>query len=96
LAFSGTGKEIDLGVTFGEFVIAKAERQEDTEAGRPGLRASPTRDVTGSGFDRARFEAVWDDVKRLLAAGADATEVPASAARMSRPARRAIALARTT
>ena len=52
--------------------------------------------VTGSGFDRARFEALWSDVTRFLAAGADAAEVPARAARMSRPARGAIALARTT
>jgi hypothetical protein len=43
--------------------------------------------VTGSGFDRARFEALWSDVTRFLTAGADATEVPASAARMSRPTR---------
>jgi triacylglycerol lipase len=49
--------------------------------------------VTGSGFDRARFEALWSDVTRFLTAGADATEVPASAARVSRPARGAIALA---
>jgi hypothetical protein len=52
--------------------------------------------VTGSGFDRARFEALWCDVTRFLAAGADATDAPASAARMSRPARGAIALARKT
>ena len=52
--------------------------------------------VTGSGFDRARFEALWSDVTRFLTAGADATEVPASAARMSRHARGAIALPRKT
>ena len=52
--------------------------------------------VTGSGFDRARFEALWSDITRFLAAGADATEVPASAAQMSRHARAAIALARMT
>jgi len=27
LAFSGTGKGVDLGVTFGEFVIAKGARR---------------------------------------------------------------------
>ena len=52
--------------------------------------------VTGSGFDRARFEALWSDVTRFLTAGADATEMPASAVRMSRHARGAIALARKT
>jgi triacylglycerol lipase len=52
--------------------------------------------VTGSGFDSARFEALWSDVTRFLAAGADATEVPASVAQMSRHARGAIALARMT
>jgi hypothetical protein len=35
--------------------------------------------VTGSGFNRARFEALWSDVTRFLTARADATEVPASA-----------------
>jgi len=52
--------------------------------------------VTGSGFDRARFEALWSDVTRFLTAGADATEVPASAARMSRHACGAISLPRKT
>ena len=35
--------------------------------------------VTGSGFDRARFEVLWGDVTRFLTVGAGATEVPASA-----------------
>ena len=52
--------------------------------------------VTGSGFDRARFEALWSDVTRFLTAGADATEVPASAAPRSRDASGAIALPRRT
>ena len=52
--------------------------------------------VTGSGFDGARFEALWGDVTGFLTAGADATKVPASVARMSRHARGAIALARET
>ena len=47
--------------------------------------------VTGSGFDRARFEALWSDVTRFLTRAADATEVSASAARFSRHASRAIA-----
>jgi hypothetical protein len=50
----------------------------------------------GSGFDRARFEALWSDVVRFLTAGADATEVPARAARMSRHAAGAIALLHKT
>jgi len=50
--------------------------------------------VTGSGFDRVGFEALWSDVTRFLTAGADAAEVPASAARMSRHAAGAIALQR--
>lgn len=37
--------------------------------------------VTGSCFDRTRFEALWNDVTRFLTVGAAATEVPASAAR---------------
>jgi len=57
--------------------------------------AQVTRDwlVTGSGFDRARFEAFWRHATRFLTAGADATEVPTKAARMSH-AQGAIALAR--
>ena len=50
--------------------------------------------VTGSGFDRARFEALWGDVTRFLTAGADGAEVPGSAARMPRHAAGAIALQR--
>jgi triacylglycerol lipase len=50
--------------------------------------------VTGSGFDRVRFEALWNDVTRFLTAEADATEVPVSAARMSRRVRGVIALPR--
>jgi hypothetical protein len=34
--------------------------------------------VTGSGFDRAGFEALWSDVTRFLTAGAGTTSVPAS------------------
>lgn len=52
--------------------------------------------VTGSGFNRARFEALWSDVTHFLTAGADVTHVPASAVAMSRHARGAIALPRTT
>jgi triacylglycerol lipase len=52
--------------------------------------------VTGSGFDGARFEALWSDVTRFVTAGADVTGVPVSAARMSRHAGGAIALARKT
>jgi hypothetical protein len=52
--------------------------------------------VTGSGFDRARFEALWSDVVRFLTAGADATEVPARAARTSRHAAGTIALLHKT
>ncbi len=36
--------------------------------------------VTGSGFNRVRFEALWSDVARFLAAGADTTEVLTNAA----------------
>jgi hypothetical protein len=36
--------------------------------------------VTGSGFDRARFEALWDDVTHFLRSGADAIVAPASGA----------------
>lgn len=50
--------------------------------------------VTGSRFDRVRFEALWSDVTYFLTAGADATAVPASAARTSRHVRGAIALVR--
>jgi len=35
--------------------------------------------VTGSGFNRVRFEALWSDVARFLTAGADATEALARA-----------------
>ena len=42
--------------------------------------------VTGSGFDRARFEALWGDVTRFLTTQADATTVPQDAA-IARPVR---------
>ncbi len=52
--------------------------------------------VTGSGFDRARFEALWSDVTRFLTAGADATEMPASPVRMLGDASSVMALQRKT
>lgn len=52
--------------------------------------------VTGSGFDRTRFEALWSDVTRFLTAGADATEVPAGTVRLSDHASNAMALQRKT
>lgn len=48
--------------------------------------------VTGSGFDRARFEALWGDVTRFVAAGAEAAEGPATAARRARDASGVITL----
>jgi hypothetical protein len=51
--------------------------------------------VTGSGFDLARFEALWSDVTRFLTR-ADATEIPVSAARSAHGASGAITIPRGT
>ena len=50
--------------------------------------------VTGSGFDRARFEALWGDVTHFLTTEAGASAVPPRAARVPRRASRVIDLPR--
>jgi len=50
--------------------------------------------VTGSGFDRARFEALWGDVTHFLTSEAGASAVPPRAARVLRRASRVLDLPR--